>query len=155
MKILFVCLGNICRSPSAEAVFRLKFKEMGIDAYFDSAATSNFHIGDPSDPRSIHHAALRGYEMTHLGRQISAQDFSNFDYIFGMDDSNIENILKVCPQEHAHKVSLLTKYALNKNYKMVPDPYYGKEKDFELVLDIIEDCVPGIARLSRKGPDQG
>lgn len=150
MKILFVCLGNICRSPSAESVFRKKFKEMGIAAHFDSAATSHFHINDPSDPRSIHHASLRGYEMTHLGRQLSEKDFHDFDYIFGMDNSNIENILKVCPKELTHKVSLLTRYASNKDYKLVPDPYYGKEKDFELVLDIIEDCVQGIADLSKK-----
>lgn len=142
MKILFVCLGNICRSPTAEAVFRKVFTDRGIPCEVDSAATSAFHIGDPSDPRSIQHAELRGYKMTHLGRQLNTQDFKNFDLILGMDNSNIENILKVCPPEHKSKVKLLTAYATNSEYKLVPDPYYGQAEDFERVLDIIENCVP-------------
>lgn len=143
MRILFVCLGNICRSPSAEAVFQKRFSEMGIQAHLDSAATSHFHVGHPSDPRSISHAEKRGYKMTHLGRQLSLEDFDNFDLIFGMDDSNIANILKICPDHHKHKVSLLTQFAKNKHYLHVPDPYYGQPEDFELVLDIIENCAEG------------
>ena len=150
MKVLFVCLGNICRSPTAESVFRKKFNDLKIPAYFDSAATSNYHIGDKSDPRSIKHAEKRNYEMTHLGRQISQKDFSDFDHIFVMDNSNLENVLKVCPPEQKAKVALLTDYAKNKSYKMIPDPYHGTESDFELVLDIIEDCVDNFAQATRK-----
>ena len=150
MRVLFVCLGNICRSPTAEAVFRKKFSEMGLNAHFDSAATSNYHIGDKSDPRSIHHAELRNYEMTHLGRQISQKDFSEFDHIFVMDQSNLENVFKVCPPGFENKVSLLTKYAKNKNYQMIPDPYHGQAADFEHVIDIIEDCVDGFAKIARE-----
>ena len=149
MKVLFVCLGNICRSPTAEAIFRKKFSELKIKAHFDSAATSNFHIGDQSDPRSISHAERRGYEMTHLGRQVCADDFNEFDFIFAMDESNLKNLLSISPKEHAHKISLLTKYAKNKSYKYVPDPYYGKAEDFELVIDIIEDCVDNFVQNHR------
>ena len=153
MKILFVCLGNICRSPTAEAVFRKKLNERGIHAHLDSAATSHFHIGHPSDPRSIDHAQRRNYEMTHLGRQVSAHDFQEFDYIFAMDDSNLKNLLQICPEKYVNKISLLTEYARNKKYQSVPDPYYGQAADFELVLNIIEDCAAGfIEKLSSKRP---
>lgn len=151
MKILFVCLGNICRSPSAEAVFRRRFDQLGLNAFFDSAATSNYRIGHRSDPRSILHAEKRGYQMTHLGRQVCEKDFANFDYIFAMDDSNLKNLFQICPENLRHKVSLLTAFAKNKKHTHVPDPYHGGVEDFELVLNIIEDCVdPFIEHLKER-----
>ncbi len=142
MKILFVCLGNICRSPTAEAVFRKKASTLGLNYHFDSAGTAGYHIGEKSDPRSIKHAEKRGYEMKHLARQVQVADFHNFDLIFAMDHSNLQNLIQIAhTQELQSKVKLLTEYSKNFNSDHVPDPYYGSSEAFEHVLDLVEDCA--------------
>lgn len=144
MRILFVCLGNICRSPTAESVFRSKAAQVGLKHFFfDSAGTIGHHIGESSDHRSIRHARLRGYEMTHKGRQLCEEDFDDFDLILTMDSSNFKNTLKICPQDKTHKIKMVTDFCSSKKYDHVPDPYYGNEKDFELVIDILEEAATG------------
>lgn len=145
-KVLFVCLGNICRSPSAESIFRKKSAELKLNIEYDSAGTAAYHIGERSDPRSIKHAENRNYEMKHLARQLSVKDFDKFDIIFVMDDSNYKNVMSICPEGSRHKVQLLTDHKVKQKYNHVPDPYYGNGSDFELVLDIIEDSWLGFLK---------
>ena len=136
MKVLFVCLGNICRSPTAEAVFRKHFERRKIKAEFDSAGTAGYHVGERSDSRSIQYAKARGYAMTHITRQVSANDFNEFDLIFAMDKSNLENLKRICPE-----AKLLKKLYLILGSNEVPDPYYGNPDAFEEVIDLLEGAV--------------
>lgn len=152
-KILFVCLGNICRSPTAETVFRKKLSLHPVGSklkvHFDSAGTAGYHVGEPSDSRSIQYAVSRGYAMTHLARQIQKTDFVEFDWIFAMDQSNFKNLTQFMqlhfPQDQYEylqkKIQMVTQYLKDSKYKEIPDPYYGKEKDFQLVLDLLEECA--------------
>ena len=145
--ILFVCLGNICRSPSAEAVFRKKLKECNIPIYCDSAGTAGYHIGERSDARSIQHAEKRGYKMTHLARQLKPDDFEKFDLILVMDQDNHHKTISICPsRELKAKVKMLTDFCQNVNPGYVPDPYYGTPTDFENVLNIVEDACSGFIK---------
>lgn len=137
-----MCLGNICRSPTAEAIFRKKLTERGIVAELDSAGTANYHVGHKSDSRSIHHAEKKGYSMTHLGRQVEVSDFHKFDLILAMDSANFSNLLKVCNDEKLkYKIKMMTDYCNDQSVKEVPDPYHGTAEDFEKVIDILENCV--------------
>jgi protein-tyrosine-phosphatase len=142
-KVLFVCLGNICRSPSAEAVFRQRASQISWSIEFDSAGTISTHSGERSDPRSIRHAEQRGYQMTHLARQIQPMDFLTHDLILVMDESNYRNVNAVCPSGESGKIKMLTEFCHTNSFKTVPDPYYGSGEDFELVLDIIEEAWEG------------
>ena len=145
-KVLFVCLGNICRSPSAESVFRQRASLLSWPLELDSAGTISTHSGERSDPRSIHHAEKRGYQMTHLARQIKAEDFLKYDLILVMDQSNYRNVKSICPEEQVSKIKMLTDFCGSGRYEAVPDPYYGSGADFELVLDIIEDAWSGFQK---------
>lgn len=150
MKVLFVCLGNICRSPTAESVFRAKAQESGFDIEFDSAGTSHYHCGESSDMRSMEHAKARGYAMTHFARQVIAADFANFDYIFAMDLKNMAHLQMHCPDDHKHKLKMLTDLCSMKHPGFVPDPYYGNGYDFDYVIDLCEDAWDGFRTLINK-----
>ena len=147
-KILFVCLGNICRSPSAEAVFRAYVNKIGLSGTFeiDSAGTSVWHLGEKADHRMQTHASKRGYQLTSISRKFNPEsDFNYFDLIIGMDNQNIVDLKKLARNEHElQKIHKITDYNKEWNYKEVPDPYYGGEDGFELVLDLLEDASKGL-----------
>ncbi len=144
-KVLFVCLGNICRSPAAEGVFKHMVKVAGLENHIhvDSAGTGGWHVGESPDDRMIHHAKLRGYDLSDLeARQFSSPtDFKDFDHILTMDNSNLRNVLNLdVKKEHHHKVKPLVSYCRIHSVNEVPDPYYDKADGFEYVLDLIEDA---------------
>jgi len=146
-RILFVCLGNICRSPTAEGVFLNLRAERGPDLPItvDSAGTADYHIGKPPDARACAAAATRGIDLTTLrARQVAPEDFERFDYILAMDESNLANLRAVCPPEHRDKIERLTAYARHHDVTEVPDPYYGEDDGFEYVLDLLEDACEGL-----------
>jgi len=142
MRVLFVCLGNICRSPTAEGVFRHKLREAGLEDLIevDSAGTGDWHVGKPPDSRTRRAAQLRGYDLSQLrGRQVSVADFTRFDLILAMDHSNLVHLQSLRPGNAATELDLFLrrhKLALDE----VPDPYYGGEDGFEQVLDLIEQA---------------
>lgn len=144
--VLFVCLGNICRSPTAEAVFRHKAKEAGLEAVIDSAGTHGYHIGKAPDKRSQEVGLARGYSFKGVKcRRVAENDFATFDYILAMDDSNYEKLLEKADEEHRHKVKYLLDFTEQED-KQVPDPYYGGRKGFELVLDLVEEACDGLIK---------
>jgi len=147
-KILFVCLGNICRSPSAEAVFNGVIKKEGMADRFevDSAGTSGWHAGEPADQRMQSHAVKRGYDLTSISRKFNPySDFDHFDMIIGMDDSNIQNLKRMARNAtDLKKIYKMTDFSREFDYDEVPDPYYGGSSGFELVLDLLEDSCEGL-----------
>lgn len=146
-KILFVCLGNICRSCAAEEVMRKLVADAGREEDFllDSAGLIDFHEGEPADARMRAHAARRGYQITHLSRPVRYNDFFDFDWIVGMDESNISKLKALAPGwEEEKKVVRMADYCRLIEAGHVPDPYYGGDPGFELVLDILEDACAGL-----------
>lgn len=145
-KILFVCMGNICRSPAAEEIMRIKLIKHGIGENFhiDSAGTHGYHKGELPDYRMREHASRRGYKLTSPSRPVKQEDFWDFDFIIAMDENNIQNLHRQSPDnESRKKISLMTDYCQNKVADHVPDPYYGGAQGFENVLDILEDACEG------------
>jgi protein-tyrosine phosphatase len=145
--ILFVCMGNICRSPTAEGVMRRLVAEAGLEGrvVVDSAGTHDYHVGAPPDPRAQAVAGRRGYDLSGLrARQLGASDFASFDLLLAMDFNNLEVLQSQCPPEHQSKVGLLMTYANNRNAAIVHDPYYRGARDFDVVLDYIEDACKGL-----------
>lgn len=146
-KVLFVCLGNICRSPSAEAVFTglVKNKGLSINFEIDSAGTSAWHAGEKADRRMQSHAIERGYDLTSISRQFNPNtDFDHFDYIIGMDDQNISNLKAMARnRQDLSKIYKMTDFSKEFTYNEIPDPYYGGDAGFELVLDLLEDACKG------------
>lgn len=143
-RILFVCLGNICRSPLAEAIFNHKIRERNLADQVEvaSCGTANYHIGDTPDPRTIKNALKNGVVIDHLGRQLSAQDLESYDYILAMDRSNHNNILRLeNAKHHSHKIKLMRSFDLNPAGDEVPDPYYGDEAGFQNVFDILSHSI--------------
>lgn len=142
VKVLFVCLGNICRSPTAHGVFAKKVHDQQLEQhiYVDSAGTGDWHIGKAPDSRAIKAASQRGYDLSMLrARQVLPSDFSEFDYILAMDSDNVKNLLAICPDHHKHKVNLLLNYGEH-DVLYVPDPYYRSSEAFERVIDLIENA---------------
>jgi protein-tyrosine phosphatase len=158
--VLFVCMGNICRSPTAEGVFRKLVEEAGLgpEVHIDSAGTHAYHVGAAPDKRAQAAARGRGYDLACLvGRQVRDQDFLEFDYILAMDQDNLANLARRCPPEHGHKLTLFLAYSADYRGQEVPDPYYGGPQGFDLVLGMVEDAARGLladvsARLGRPWP---
>lgn len=142
MKILMVCLGNICRSPLAEGIMRAKIEENNLNWTIDSCGTSNYHIGENPDPRSQENALSHGIDISKLeGRQFTKEDFSNFDQIFVMDSSNYNNVIKLADnQEQIDKVDFLLNQSNPESNQNVPDPYYGGPQGFENVYQLIDEA---------------
>lgn len=152
-KILFVCLGNICRSSAAEEIMRTYLKREGMEheVEVDSAGLIDYHRGEPADSRMRAHAARRGYHITHLSRPVRTDDFYEFDWILGMDDSNIDKLKDRAPDlETMKKIRRTTDFCQTKVADCVPDPYYGGAQGFENVLDILEDACQGVLEAIRK-----
>lgn len=144
VSVLFVCMGNICRSPTAEGVARGMAQRKGFSGRFkfDSAGTHGYHCGNPPDPRARQAAAKRGYDLEALrARQVSEVDFIRFDLILAMDRDNLDALHRACPQEYRGKLALLGDYSAPGAGLEVPDPYYGGAEGFERVLDLVEDAV--------------
>ncbi len=152
--VLFVCMGNICRSPTAEGVFRHLLVKQGLmdSIATDSAGTHNYHIGKPPDKRAIAAARARGVDISDLrARQVQREDFERFDWILAMDNDNYRILQGQCPPEHQGKVRLMLDFAQRFHVREVPDPYYGGPEGFEYVLDLIEDAAEGLLRTVLEG----
>ena len=153
IKVLFVCLGNICRSPLAEAVFNHKVQQSGLDTAFevDSCGTGDYHIGAPPDPRTIANARKNGIPINHSCRQITSDDLSYFDYILVMDNSNLQNVLRLeGSAQHVHKISLLREFDPRGKGQEVPDPYFGGEEGFDLVYSILDRSLESFMGFVRQ-----
>lgn len=153
VKVLFVCLGNICRSPTADAVFRKMVDDAGLDdrIIVDSAGTGSWHIGHAPDRRATAAAALRGYDLAPLrARQVTADDFQRFDHILAMDESNLVDLQSLCPHHHQGKLRLFLEFAPEFNEREVPDPYYGGDDGFDRVLDMVEAAAVGLLQQLRR-----
>ena len=146
--VLFVCLGNICRSPAAQAVMQAMVDQRGLtDRFFiDSAGTGGYHIGDLPDKRMRVHARPRGYELTHRARRVQASDYEDFDLIVGMDAANVSDLCRrAATIEQERKVVMMGDYIRQfPHYDYVPDPYYEGSEGFELVLDLLEDACDNL-----------
>jgi protein-tyrosine phosphatase len=150
--VCFVCLGNICRSPSAEAVMlhQVSRAKLADKIVVDSAGTGNWHIGQPPDERAQRAARKRGYDLSLLrGRQIGAEDFARFDLLIAMDDANAVALTEVCPPECRDKSRLLMEFATRDGSRVVVDPYFGGDEGFERVLDQCEDACEGLLKALR------
>ncbi|HAH25140.1 MAG TPA: phosphotyrosine protein phosphatase [Prolixibacteraceae bacterium] len=149
-KILFVCLGNICRSPGAEAVFNALIKKNGLEGelFCDSAGTAAYHVGEPADARMRLIGSKRGYDLTSRARKIDPnRDFDQFQYIIAMDRQNVRDLMGIARNKNERKqIFLMTDFCFNKTYDSVPDPYFGGDAGFELVFDILEDACEGLLR---------
>lgn len=148
-KILFVCTGNICRSPTAEGVARGLAVEQGVAQLFefDSAGTHGYHVGEPPDPRSIAAARRRGYDLAPLrARRVTEFDFIRFDRVLAMGPDHLEALQRACPPQHRNKLGLLLDFSERFELTEVPDPYYGGAEGFEQVLDLVEDAAKQLIR---------
>lgn len=142
-----VCMGNICRSPTAQAVLEAKIEAAGLagSIQVDSAGTHDYHVGEPPDARAQQHAALRGYDLSsQRARQLQAGDFAAFDLVLVMDAVNERSAHALCPPAHRHKLQRLARFARRHDADEVPDPYYGTAGGFEYVLDLVEDACDGL-----------
>lgn len=162
--VLFVCLGNICRSPSAEAVMKKLVADENLTdkIYIDSAGIINYHEGENADSRMRAHAIRRGYNLDSISRPVRTEDFYKFDLIIGMDNRNVDDLKEKAPDlDSVKKIHQMTEFSKNKLYDYVPDPYYGEASGFELVLDLLEDACGGLLEfikenmLTREQVDKG
>ncbi|EKZ97171.1 low molecular weight protein-tyrosine-phosphatase [Cupriavidus metallidurans] len=151
--ILMCCMGNICRSPTAEGVLRAKLEAAGLAdlVELDSAGTHDYHVGRAPDARSQRHALRRGYDLSALrARQVVVADFSRFDLVLAMDQANLSALRALHADAGADRLRLLMSFATQHNAEEVPDPYYGEGDGFERVLDYIEDACDGVIEMLRK-----
>ncbi|MGC4403254.1 low molecular weight protein-tyrosine-phosphatase [Methyloversatilis sp. MC4-4] len=149
MKILFCCMGNICRSPTAEGVVRARLEAAGLHERVEvaSAGTHAHHVGSKPDPRAAAAAASRGVDLAGIrARRVDVADFMQFDLIYAMDRDNLRNLERNCPEPLRHKLALFLQHAERFDEEEVPDPYYGGPAGFERVLDLIEDAADGLVR---------
>lgn len=147
IKLLFVCTGNICRSPTAEGVFRHKAHALGLADRFhaQSAGVASYHVGEPPDPRSVAAAAARGYDLRDIrARRVRPADFDDFDLILAMDSGHHRALKTMAPRDQGDKISLFLSHAASVRQRDVPDPYYGAGNHFEEVLDLIEAGADGL-----------
>jgi protein-tyrosine phosphatase len=146
--ILFVCLGNICRSPGAEAIFNsiIRDEHLNDEIICDSAGTIGAHAGEPADPRMLEHASRRGYNVTSIARKFNPrEDFDKFDYIIAMDDSIESDLQRLTRNaDDSEKIYRMTDFSSSSKYSGVPDPYYSGSSGFEVVLDLLEDACEGL-----------
>lgn len=153
VKVLFVCLGNICRSPLGAAILKKKVKDKGLDSWVevDSCGTSNYHIGDNADRRTIANAKKHGVPVEHCARQLETKDLDTFDFIFAMDKSNYQNIVRLS-NGHAHtqKIRMMREFDPLEKGGEVPDPYHGGEEDFQEVFDILDRSTDSFIEYLRK-----
>ena len=152
-RFLFVCMGNICRSPTAEGVMRALVERAGLGADYllDSAGTHAYHVGNPPDPRSQQAALRRGYDLSGLrARCVSTPDFERFDQILAMDRDNLAILVRACPADLRHKLRLFLDYANGFEEDEVPDPYAGGQDGFEHVLDLVEAAANGLLAASQR-----
>jgi len=153
ISVLFVCMGNICRSPTAEAVFRHFVENAGMSEHIliDSAGTHDYHVGDSPDSRAQRSAQQRGYDMSGLrGRQVGEGDFNRFDYVLAMDMANLQILRSIAPPGADKKTRVFLEYARHHGEREVPDPYYGGSDGFERVLDMVEDAAQGLLEEIRR-----
>jgi protein-tyrosine phosphatase len=152
-RVLFVCMGNICRSPTAEGVFRHYLRTQAADLHveIDSAGTHDYHVGEPPDPRTVRAAAKRGVDLSSLrARQVQDADFERFDLILAMDHLNHATLLERSASRQRARIHLLLEFAADAGRQDVPDPYYGGASDFEVVLDLVEQASVGLAGELRR-----
>lgn len=153
VSVLFICMGNICRSPTAEAVFRHYVENAGLSEHIriDSAGTHDYHIGAAPDLRTQRAAQQRGYDMSGLrGRQVEQADFLRFDYVLAMDHANLAILQRITPPASRTQAWLFLEHARYHQEREVPDPYYGGAEGFERVLDMVEDAAEGLLQHIRK-----
>lgn len=153
IKVLFVCMGNICRSPTAQGVFQRLIEQTGLiqEIEIDSAGTHAYHVGNPPDPRAQAVALRRGIDLSKLrARRITGSDFIQYDYILAMDQDNLSALQLHCPPEHRYKLRLYMDFAPELKTRDVPDPYYGGQTGFEQVLDLVETAAEGLLRHIRQ-----
>jgi protein-tyrosine phosphatase len=145
--VLFVCTGNICRSPTADGVMRRMVRDAGLahDVRVDSAGTHDYHVGEPPDARAQEHARRRGYDLSGLrARQVVLEDFESFELILAMDRGHLAILRGIAPPPHRHKLRLFMEFAKGWQVEEVPDPYYGGPAGFERVLDMVEAAARGL-----------
>lgn len=147
ISVLFVCTGNICRSPTGEGVFRAMLRATGLDDHVavDSAGLAGYHVGEPPDPRSIEAARSRGIDLSdQRARQLHPDDFRGFDFLIAMDQTHLGEMQRLCPEGETHRIKLLLDYAPHMDTRDVPDPYYGAGDGFAYVLDLVEAGSTGL-----------
>ena len=147
IRVLFVCLGNICRSPTAHGVFQTMVEKVNLAKFIDvdSAGTSGWHIGEPPDKRSSAEALKAGYDLRNLrGRQVQKSDFEVFDYILAMDRANLVELEEMRPENYSGHLGLFLEFSQDENYTEVPDPYYGGGEGFRTVLSLVESASTGL-----------
>ncbi|MGE5384682.1 MAG: low molecular weight protein-tyrosine-phosphatase [Betaproteobacteria bacterium] len=152
-RVLLVCMGNICRSPTAEGVLKHRIKIMGLSdkVEVDSAGTHGYHVGEPPDPRTQRAALSRGYNLSQMrARRVAPQDLEYFDLVLAMDKTNLDNLRRMAPADKHDRIRLFMDYSENFDDDEVPDPFYGLGHGFDLVIDMVEDAAKGLADELKK-----